>query len=430
VRVAVVVGGGVPNPVTGGGALTAWTVLHQLAADGHEPTVCVLHDPDYYDPTSSDLSRRVHALEELGIGAVPILSRSTGVVRSAKRDLVSRVRRALQPAEIDLYPHGADRAAVAGVLAELDPDTVFAYHWEAVAATSGLTLPRLAAVGDPSHLPTIARWRDGLPEPAALRQTIRVQAAARGYPPLMVRLLNECSASGAFAAHHAGWLRRKGASACRYLRTPVPDPGRDSWQSTRAPGDSERKPRILLLGHLGGIVTINGLRNLAAMLPALEQALGETGFEVRIVGGYDPPDDLRRALSRPSVRFFGHTEDVSDELAQATVLLVPNSISLGIRVRIVTGWAHGCCVVSHAANARGIPELEHEQNALLSTTVRGLTDEVLRAVGAPELRHRMEAGGRDVYERWFRPEVAGGEIVRLLEQLADGRDLAKASLHG
>ena len=36
----------------------------------------------------------------------------------------------------------------------------------------------------------------------------------------MVRLLNNCSISGAFAAHHARELSEMGASNCRYFHTP------------------------------------------------------------------------------------------------------------------------------------------------------------------------------------------------------------------
>jgi glycosyltransferase involved in cell wall biosynthesis len=226
-----------------------------------------------------------------------------------------------------------------------------------------------------------------------------------------VRLLNECAASGAFAAHHAAWLRERGAGACEYLRTPVPDP------SSRS--EPAGKPRILLVGHLKGVVTLDGLRRFAdGILPRLEQELGRDGFEVRIAGGYEPPRELARKLDRPSIRFLGHVEGAEEEFRLAHVLLVPNSISLGVRVRIVTGFSHGTCIVSERANAQGIPELEHEGNALLGASPGELAEGVLRVVRDDALRRQLGAGGRATYERWFAPPVAAGAIAATLERIA------------
>ena len=89
--------------------------------------------------------------------------------------------------------------------------------------------------------------------------------------------------------------------------------------------------------------------------PRLESALGAKGFEVRIAGAYDPPDHLRDALTRPSVTFLGHVEEADVEFALADALIVPTTIPLGTRVRIISAWSLLCPVVTHEANAAGIP---------------------------------------------------------------------------
>jgi glycosyltransferase involved in cell wall biosynthesis len=228
-------------------------------------------------------------------------------------------------------------------------------------------------------------------------------------------MLNECAASGAFAAHHAAWLRRAGSSGCEYLRTPVPDPG----PTNRREADV---PRILLVGHLKGAVTLEGLQRFASgVLPRLEDALGPEGFEVRLAGGYDPPPQLARLLDRPSVRLLGHVEDPAPEFLSAQVMLVPNSITLGIRVRIITAFAYGSCIVTDRANTLGIPELEHERNALVAHTPDGLARETLRALSDETLRARLGTGARETYERAFQPRVSVGRIADTLERIASGR---------
>jgi glycosyltransferase involved in cell wall biosynthesis len=198
----------------------------------------------------------------------------------------------------------------------------------------------------------------------------------------------------------------------------VPDPVGSAWRDERATRIAER-PRLLLLGHLKGVVTIDGLRVVAReLLPRLERALGPNGFELRIGGGYEPPAELRAALARPSVTFLGHLDDLGEEFQSAHVVLVPNTIPLGMRVRILTGFSYGACVVSHTANVAGIPELVHEENALLGASPDELVECILRTVREPQLREAVESGGRATYERWFAPGPAVGEIERLLEQIA------------
>jgi glycosyltransferase involved in cell wall biosynthesis len=411
VKVALVVSGGAPNPTASGGALTAWTVLHHLLERGDEVTVFALRDPEHYEPTGVAENERVARVREAGADVVPLVSSSTDYFRTRPRGVLARVRRAFEPLDEELQPHLVDAPQVTRAVDELGADAAWVYHWEALAATRGLETPRLAAVGDPPVYSAWYRFRELLPHRAALRRVNRLQAQARREPRLLARLLNECAASGAFAAHHAAWLRRHGARRCEYLRTPVPDPG-----ATAAPTP---KPRILLVGHLKGVVTLDGLRRFAReILPRLERELGPDGFEVRIAGGYEPPPDLAHALARPSVTFLGHVEGAADEFRTAHVLLVPNSISLGVRVRIVTAFSFGTCVVSDVANTHGIPELEHERNALLGASTADLAESVLRVLGDDALRARLGAAGRATYERSFAPPVAAGAIASTLERIA------------
>jgi glycosyltransferase involved in cell wall biosynthesis len=115
---------------------------------------------------------------------------------------------------------------------------------------------------------------------------------------------------------------------------------------------------------------------------------------------------------------LGHVERPAEEFASAHALLVPNAISLGVRVRIVTAFSYGACVVSHRANAEGIPELEHERNALLGSSGEELADAVVRALGDDGLRARLGAEGRATYERLFAPPVAVGRIREELGRIA------------
>lgn len=416
-RFAVLVSGGVPNPTASGGAVTAWTIVSELLAGGHEVSICVLSDPELYDPTAVDVTERIDRVRALGADVIPVLSESAAFFRTRPRSAGHRLRRAWRPLDEELYPNLVDASAVRRAVDDVGAGAAFVYHFQMLAASRTLRVPRFAAVGDPPHLSALFRFREQLPSPHALRGAVWLQAQARHQPRLLVRWLNECQASGAFAAHHAAWLRGRGADGCRYLHTPVPDPG-----APFAAGGTAERPTILLVGHMKGVVTLEGLRLFAnGILPRLERELGADGFEVRIAGGYDPPPDLARAFDRPSVRLLGHVEAAEDEFRAAHVLLVPNSITLGIRVRVVTGFSFGSCIVSHRANTLGIPELEHERNALVGDSADELAGHILRALPDEGLRRKLGAAARDSYERHFAPPVAVGEIAETLERIAAGR---------
>lgn len=417
-KVALVVSGGAPNPTASGGALTAWTVMLHLLERGHDVSVVTLRDAEPYDPTGRSEDERVRAVRRAGAEYVEVTSIAPEWFRSLDRGPLDRVRRAWRPLDEELAPTLVDGPQVRSAVEATGADVAFVYHWDALAATDGLAIPRFGAVGDPPQLSHLYRFRDELPHPRALRRIVRLQTQLRVQPGVLVRLLNACAASGAFAAHHAAWLRSHGAAGCRYLHTPVPDVAGAQWREQREAALADAPASVLLIGHLKGVVTLEGLRRFAKeILPRLEEA----GVETRIAGGYDPPSDLSRALDRPSVRLLGHLEGAEDELRRARALIVPNSIPLGIRVRIITAWSLGVCVVSHVANTGGIPELEHGVNALVASSGEGLADVTLRVVGDAEERRKYDAGGRATYERAFAPAVAAGEIVDVLESLAPAR---------
>ena len=421
-RVAVVSAGAVPNPAQSGSALTVWTVVSHLLGSGHEVTAVVLRDETHDDPGAA-LDERVEALRALGADVRVVRSRADEVVASLAGDARSRLRRHWRPPDEELIPQLADADATAQAIEEAGADVVYAYHWEAVAATRGLRgrIPRFATVVDLPHLSAWYRWRStpGRLSRSGASRLLWLQARMRRLPPLLVQLLNECESSANFAAHHAGQLRAKGARGCEYLATPVEDRPGEGWREGRRRAGPGPVPRLLLIGHLRGASTLDGLQLFAEdVLPQLVRELGEDGLEVRIAGGYEPPPHLARALLRPCVRFLGHLEQPDEEFLAADALVVPTSIRLGTRVRILSAWSFGCPVVAHDANASGIPELEHGVNGLLGSDAEGLAAGVLRLAREDGLRARLEEEGRAVYERVFAPPVAAEAILTRLEQLA------------
>jgi glycosyltransferase involved in cell wall biosynthesis len=414
-----------PSPESSGSALTLWTVIRYLLARGHTVGAVVLVGDEHEDP-GANFDRRLAKLRELGVEVRQIGSRAAEIYEEMGVGLRSRVRRAWRPSIEELFPKLLDAPAVAEAVKDLAPDVAYVYHWDAVAATRSLRgrTPRLATVIDLPQFSLFYRWRS---QPrrldrAGLAHVVWLQARLRHQPGLMVELLNECEASANFAAHHAAWLRRRGAAGCAYLRTPIEDQPGSDWRRLRERAQADDRPRLLLIGHLRGISTQEGLESFAiSILPRLERALGRDGFEVRLVGGYGVPRHLGPVLDHPAVRFLGYVDDAGAEFASADGLVVPTSIPLGARVRILSALSFGCPVVAHEANALGIPELAHGDNALLGRNGRELAEAFLGLAGDDELQRRLETRGRETYERFFAPNVAAAPIEETLARLGAGR---------
>src|SRR5262249_45389877 len=146
---------------TGGAALATHTLLAYLAGEGHDVVVCTLADPRFEDAQGVEPDRRIEDLRALGIDVRPIASRADEVGQSLATGGVGLLRRAWRPTDEELFPNLVDAPAVRRAIEEVEPDVVLAFHWEALAASTGLRglVPRVAAGVDLPHLPSLYRLR-------------------------------------------------------------------------------------------------------------------------------------------------------------------------------------------------------------------------------------------------------------------------------
>jgi glycosyltransferase involved in cell wall biosynthesis len=409
---------GVPNTGHGGGSLTAFSFISSLLEAGHRVTTFPLLAQEL------DLrwEERIEPLVELGSGVRPISQPAPEPpVTSRARARAAYARGLLWPADEVLLPSTRQAAELRTAFGEERVDAGLVYGTEAVAAShEGLGVPVMALMSDPPglsrrvrlHYDPRARWST---RPSQLSYRLSQLSYCLHVDRRVLSMLRRFPTVGMFAAHHARWAKAHGVSAW-YAPSPIVDLGGPEWERRRGAVAKAVKPRILMIGHLRGIATISGLHVFVeSILPGLSARLGPEGFEVRIVGGYEPPAELRKRLEHPAVTLTGHVEPPDDEFLSADVVLVPTPIRTGPRSRILTALSFGSCVVAHSANTLGIPELVHGDNALLADDGPGLLDAVLTALAQPDLRVRVGRSGRRTYEATFIPEKAGARIVAALE---------------
>jgi glycosyltransferase involved in cell wall biosynthesis len=321
-----------------------------------------------------------------------------------------------------LFPWVRLRQRMEAELLDESPDAIFCYHFDALSAVYQTRVaPIVAGVGDLWHLPAYFRWVEA---PRTMhkylvgwpRQLLLAFVSRR----IMSHMLIACQRKGAFAAHYASWLRgRNGLHDTKYFRTPVHDPSGEDWRQKKSAAQSvvpQGKIRLLMIGEVNATATNAGFRLLRDyIVPRLDKELGRDKYELHVVGGGLLAEEFQGLAQHSAVRFRGKTSNPDDDFLAAHVLLVPNPISLGIRVRIIAAFSYGCCVVTHTANRLGIPEIEHERNALVGMDAETLSREVIRAASDVRLRSQVEQGARATFEQFFSEPMAAGEIVTAIE---------------
>lgn len=429
VRIAVVLNT-LPDPRSGGTGshLLGWTILESLAQAGHHVELGVWQR-DSRAHQSPVAAARLGQIRDLGVGVHILPDHRTPRVKRGRvrglgaiRGAMDLARVTLRPEMSDFFPKAPHTSAMRQFLAETRPDVLVGYALGSLAPAHGQTTPpRVAVMVDLPHLVTRYRWQSTSPHEARrwLRGALSTYSSVK-QRDWTLRLLGECASVVETAAHHAEWLRTHGVPRCKYLPMPTPDlAGGALSQPTATLANGARRPRLLLVGNLRGAATRPGLYLLAReVLPQLEHHLGTEGFEVHIVGKFSPPDDLREALDRPSVRLRGFVEDIGDEFRAADVLFVPTPLKLGTRTRIIVGASFAKCMVAHPANVLGIPEFRHGANILLGDTGPELARQVVRALRDTQLRRALGVGARRTFEEHFHVAIAGPRLAAEVERVA------------
>ncbi len=397
-----------PYPTTRGTAIQTWSIACGLLQAGHSVTAIIITD------------KNAEHFAELQAAGVTVRTLPFGdkipYMQAPLREAL------LSPRMETFYPWVALAPAMGRLLDDVRPDAVLAYNLYNLAATHGIdAYPRMCVFVDLDQMVAHYRWLDMSRRPVRpyLRATLRRMAHLSQWR-FMKELLAGCQSVVNFAAHHTEWLRARGFPRASYIPPPTRNSaGPEKSRSTPARGPGE-VPRVLLIGHLGGIATISGMRIfLKHGLPRLEERLGIGTFEVHVVGDYSRHLELAEELKqRPSVRLRGYVEDVDPEFLGCDVLLVPTPINLGTRTRVIEGFSYGCCIVSHSANALGIPQLVHEKNGLLADDGAGMGDQVARALTDAALRGRLRADARRTFEEVFSLETAGAHLAAELAAIA------------
>ena len=408
---------GTPTLDTNGGQQTSWMIIKSLVDAGHKVTACLLLDcsSPWHDERTDT---RLAVLRSMEVTVVPV---KVGAPPPAIDSWPKRLRRLCSPRLEEYFPIARLSAVVTEILRRAQPDGVFAFDVPGAAATNGLVqIPCMAGLGALPHTMQGIWWRqnDWHLTHAYFRNSLGALVRYYWLKRLLPDLVASCQEIRNFGPDIAAELNSSGLR-CSHIRPPAYDFGGPDWQERRLAQADDSKFRILLIGHTQGTFSRYGLHLFAdEVLPILEKEVSSESIEVRIVGAFAPSPDLAEKLESPLVKICGWVESIEAEFFSAHVVLVPNPIALGLRMRIITGLSFGSCTVAHEANLVGSPELVSEESILVGRNGPELASAVLRAMSDATLRQAIGNKGREVFDNYFAQSVAGARIVRELEEMA------------
>jgi len=326
------------------------------------------------------------------------------------------LRRAIFPRETDYYHvDEVESSGFARFVAKSKFSAVVSYNWCGLGVIAGLDHPaRFASLVDPlEDSMAMVRAESGF---ALNRKQLKkwlAYHALRAKPVAANRYLSKMSCIIEHAHQHAEEYRQRGFENVCYL--PHPLPCREPLQAMPDNG----KVNVLILGSLKGLASRRGYAFfLDEILPRLESRLDEMEIppEFRIVGHGQMPDELRDRLEANALcNFIGFVDEVEPEFARADIMLVNVPVAHGFRTRIAEAFSYGKCVMAHAANAVGMPEIQDEVNALTATDPDEYVDKLVRAICEPELRARLGECARKHFESHISKDAAVAKLRGLLQ---------------
>ena len=106
-----------------------------------------------------------------------------------------------------------------------------------------------------------------------------------------------------------------------------------------------------------------------------------------------------------NINFLGRVEPADKYFLNSDIILTPNTIDLGIRVRIITALGYGCPIVTHYSNKKGIPEIKNKYNALVANSSEKITKHIVEIYKNLSLKKKISHNGKKTFKRYFTHDI-------------------------
>jgi glycosyltransferase involved in cell wall biosynthesis len=176
---------------------------------------------------------------------------------------------------------------------------------------------------------------------------------------------------------------------------------------------AEKPPVVLLQGRLDYPPNIDGAEWLATAIgPRIRSEIG--AVEIRLVGR--PASSVLKLHEPPAVTVVGPVPSMDDELARASVAVVPVRYGGGTRIKILESFAHRVPVVSTTVGAEGL-DVEDGVHLLLADDAAAFAAATVRLLRDRSLRRRLSDAAEALHRDRYDGRVADEAVRRLIRDL-------------
>ena len=400
----------------GTAARTVLAVLMEaLAAQGHAVSWATL---GAVTPRDKDSEARLAALglRDLGDFDDEIVAENS----KFPARLLRAVPRYLAPDSYQDKPRFRDPAAAAARLRASGADAAILY-WDSsfeILLPDLKDLPVIGYLARPAHAAPLSRLEEqsGF---AAAKETRFLNGWARRHFARNRHL----RASANICALDARFYSDNGVPSV-YLPNTWPDAFGADWEARRDAAEIAGA----VLGNIGGLTATGnmyGMRYLASqVVPVLDSIAPDMDWRIAICGRGNLPGDLEALLSHPRITRKGFVPDIDLEVLSNPVFLLCNNAGpyTGGYTRVIYVMSSGGCLVAHKRLAESMPEVVHDENALLGGTPDEIAALVIQALRDKALRRRIGRAARRTYETVTNPACVAGQLAAMAQRaVAEGR---------
>jgi len=133
--------------------------------------------------------------------------------------------------------------------------------------------------------------------------------------------------------------------------------------------------------------------------------------------GSSPPEAITRLGQHPRINVTGFVSDIRDHYAKAQVVVVPVRTGVGIRGKILEGWAAGKAMVATPVACLGIRAV-HGENIMIAEKPRDFATWTIALLRNPDYCRRLAEAGRSLAERNYDWSQLGRQLAGTYETLA------------
>ena len=135
--------------------------------------------------------------------------------------------------------------------------------------------------------------------------------------------------------------------------------------------------------------------------------------------GSSPPPQIRRLANHPNVTVTGFVEDIREYYHRAQVVIVPLRTGVGIRGKILEGWAAEKAMVATSLACMGI-RAGHGENILIADAPAEFALWTLALLRNPEHCLRLGAAGRETALQHYEWDDLARRLSTLYQSIASG----------